>query len=92
MDIARSNKKDDAGQKVTYSKTISKGNSSTTVRVEEVENGFITTITKDKEVDGNLDYSTKQYISKNNPIKNMDEFDKIDDDIKDEDLFKDIQL
>lgn len=53
----------------TWSKTISDENSSKTVRVEQVENGYIISVdTEGKEKDGNWKYSSKKYISGTNPF------------------------
>lgn len=38
------------------------------IRVNEVENGFITRITEEDGGDGSWDYNEKEYISKTNPL------------------------
>ena len=79
--------------KVTYEKTLRKGDNSTTVRVEQCENGYITSIIKDtKDENGEWDYDHKQYVSKNMPIKDLGEFEQIDSNPKDDDLFNNIKL
>lgn len=53
----------------TWSKSISDENGSKTVRVEQVENGYIISIDTDgKDKDGNWKYESKRYISGTNPF------------------------
>lgn len=53
----------------TWSKTISDENGSKTVRVEQVENGYIISIDTDgKDKKGEWKYERKRYISGTNPF------------------------
>lgn len=53
----------------TWSKTVSDEKGSKTVRVEQVENGYLICIdTEGKDKDGNWKYDSKKYISGSNPF------------------------
>lgn len=53
----------------TWSKTTSDENGSKTLRVEQVENGYIISIdTDDKDKNGDWKYESKKYISRVNPF------------------------
>lgn len=49
-------------------KSIEKNGMRKTVRAEEVENGWLITIDKEGEMDGEYKYECKKYISKRNPF------------------------
>lgn len=57
----------------SWSKTTSGPDGSKTVRVEQVENGFIISIDKDaKNKDGDWKYECKKYIATTNPFEDSD--------------------
>lgn len=58
-------------KKMNWSKSIRKGNSSKTVEVDQVENGYVISIrTEGKDEDGNYKYECKRFISEKNPLEN----------------------
>jgi hypothetical protein len=60
--------KDKKDKKVSFSKTVERNGNRKTIRVEEVENGFIITIEKFQ----NDEWMEKRYISTENPMHKTD--------------------
>jgi hypothetical protein len=54
-------------EKFKYTKAIEKNDGIKTLRIEEVENGFVVEITKESHGE-NYDYSCKKYITSTNPL------------------------
>ena len=67
-------------KKESYSKTISKNGKTKTIRVDEVENGYIVTLEKEYEDknNGGWQWDCKKYISVKNPIIDMEGFNSND--------------
>jgi len=55
-------------KKTSYSKTIEKDGKRKSIKVDEVENGYIVTI----DIYDGEEYSTKKYISVENPMEKDD--------------------
>jgi hypothetical protein len=60
---------EDNKEKVSWSKSIDKDGTHKSIRVEQVENGYVLTISKSTEDK----YETKTYISKTNPFEKQEE-------------------
>ncbi len=59
----------DTNKKEVVEKTITKNGMTKSVRVEEVENGFVIKITKEGETKEGWKYECKTYISQTNPLE-----------------------
>lgn len=61
-----------------WEKSIEEDGNRETVVVEQVENGYIKTIsTEGKNADGEWEYNTKKYISETNPMEELSLADKL---------------
>ena len=69
-----------------WRKSITKDDTSKSVSVEECENGFIIEICNEGRKNGEWHYDSKKYVSKENPLKDEDEYgmkDEMLDSLKD---------
>ena len=69
-----------------WRKSITKDDNTKSVSVEECENGFIIEICNEGKKNGEWYYDTKKYVSKENPLKDEDEYgmkDEMLDSLKD---------
>lgn len=64
--------KKDSKKKQTWRKSVEKNGISKSVEVEEVENGFVVTVSESGENKGMWTHESKRYICKNNPLEMED--------------------
>jgi len=73
--IEKSSDSSNNKKKTSWSKSIDKGDDHKSIRVEQVENGYIITHERDyKDSKGKYQYETKKYISKTNPVEKDSDF------------------
>lgn len=75
--------------KKRWEKSITTEKGSKTITVREVENGYIVCKSMSKDTDEGYEHDSKEYISKENPIKDMEGFEEFAESSKKEetDLF-----
>jgi hypothetical protein len=78
------NTKGSEDTKKRWEKSITSDNTTKRVEIREVENGYIVKYSKDVQTDDGWDFESKEYISKENPIKNMEGFEEFQDSSKKE--------
>lgn len=65
-----------------WEKSTTANGKTETVRVEEVENGFIKTITTEEDAGNGWEFNSKKYIYEDNPMEEKSILDKLSDFMK----------
>lgn len=80
------NLKESKDTKKRWEKSITSENKTKRIEIREVENGYVVKYSKDFQTDDGWKFESKEYISKENPIKNMEGFEEAEDSNKKEEV------